>query len=103
MRHFLKRSSYASGSTSSTRWPTAHVITYSSPSRKTVSILRPRVGFSSASRAAPSSSPSAAFFVLRFVSSSGLRRVKVPGSASARSRPTEGFSAMISVLAMDRR
>ena len=102
MRHFLKRSSYASGSTSSTRWPTAHVITYSSPSRKTVSILRPRVGFSSAS-GAPSPSPSAAFFVLRFVSSSSLRRVKVPGSASARSRPTEGFSAMISVLAMDRR
>ena len=30
MRHFLKRSSYSSGSTSSTRWPTAKVTIHSS-------------------------------------------------------------------------
>ena len=33
MRHFLYLASYSSGSASCTRWPTAHVITWSSDSR----------------------------------------------------------------------
>src|SRR5690242_20745536 len=65
-RHFLSLGSYSSGGASPTRWPTAHVITYSSPSR----------------------------YVFSF---DGLYE---PGSAAARSRPTEGFSAMTSVLLM---
>ena len=62
MRHFLKRSSYSSGLISSTRWPTAKVITESSDS-KWVSFLE-----------------------------------NGPGSASVRSRATEGFSAMTNVF-----
>ena len=41
MRHFLKRSSYSSGSTSSTRWPTAKVTIQSSFSQWRLGLLEP--------------------------------------------------------------
>src|SRR5438128_7623850 len=61
MRHFLKRSSYSSGWASSTRWPTAHVITVSSDSRcvspffanepgRAAAMSRPTDGFSAMMR-----------------------------------------------------
>src|SRR5204862_4427824 len=79
-------------------WPTAHVITTSSDSRKCASsfVLRPRFGFVVAS----STASSAVFLRERFgAMSSSVRRWNAPSSAVARSRPTDGFSAMTSVLA----
>ena len=73
MRHFLNLSSYSSGSASWTRWPTAQ-------RDDVLGTLEPALGL----LAAP------CFF------SNG------PGSTRARSRPTDGFSAMTSVLAMRR-
>src|SRR5438105_8289828 len=95
MRQRFHFSSYSSGSASWTRWPTAHVITYSSDSRKWTSSLRARVGLVIAS----STASSAVFLRVRFgLMSSRLRRWKTPFSADARSRPTDGFSAMTSVF-----
>ena len=67
-RHFFSFGSYASGSARPTRWPTAQVTTWSSPSRLVLS----------------------------------LDCVNEPGSAPARSRATEGFSATMSVLDIGR-
>src|SRR5438477_2221485 len=97
--HFFHFSSYSSGSASWTRWPTAQVITYSSDSRNTGSsrVVRDfgfEVAFSTTS-----SGVSSAFFLPRFgLMSSSLRRWKGPSRAPARSRPTEGFSAMTRIL-----
>src|SRR6266511_1020431 len=102
MRHFFHFSSYSSGSASWTRWPTAHVITYSSDSRKTGSSRAVRdLGFDVAF-STTSSAVSSVFFLPRFgLMSSSLRRWKGPSSAPARSRPTEGFSAITRVLAIE--
>src|SRR5712691_4474525 len=100
IRHFFHFSSYSSGSASCTRWPTAHVITYSSDSRKTASSRVVRV-FAVDFAASTTSSfvGSSTFFLPRFgLMSSSFRRWKGPSSAPARSRPTEGFSAMTRVL-----
>src|SRR5882724_1737195 len=95
-------SSYSSGSASCTRWPTAHVITYSSDSRKTASSRVVRVlAVDFAASTTSSFVGSSAFFLPRFgLMSSSFRRWKGPSSAPARSRPTEGFSAMTRVLGM---
>src|SRR6266576_3857613 len=98
--HFFHFSSYSSGSASCTRWPTAHVITYSSDSRKTASSRVVRVlAVDFAASTTSSFVGSSAFFLPRFgLMSSSFRRWKGPSSAPARSRPTEGFSAMTRVL-----
>src|SRR6266568_2452493 len=99
--HFFHFSSYSSGSASWTRWPTAHVITYSSDSRKTASSRVARVLVVDLAASTTSSLVSSAFFLPRFgLMSSSFRRWKGPSSAPARSRPTEGFSAMTRVLAI---
>src|SRR5438034_4013977 len=98
--HFFHFSSYSSGSASWTRWPTAQVITYSSDSRKTASSRVVRV-FAGDFTASTTSSfvGCSAFFLPRFgLMSSSFRRWKGPSSAPARSRPTEGFSAMTRIF-----
>src|SRR5712691_3730324 len=97
--HFFHFSSYSSGSASWTRWPTAHVITYSSDSRKTASSRVARVLVVDLAASTTSSLVSSTFFLPRFgLISSSFRRWKGPSSAPARSRPTEGFSAITSVF-----